>query len=94
MELALRLPIGIVKGKCADQIGDRQLLTPRQSIELRPRRPGALVCVCGAVWATAERHPGDHVLHTGERLHFAAGEGVFVQSLNGAALTRIELAAE
>jgi hypothetical protein len=94
MELAFRLPVGIVKGKCADQVGDRQLLAPREVIELRPRRAGSLVCICGEVWVTAERHPGDHLLHTGERLHFAAGEGVFVQALNGAALTRIALARE
>lgn len=91
MELGVRLPLGIVHGKCSDQVGDRQLLAPGEVIELRPRRDGSLVCLCGLAWVTAENHPGDHLLHTGERLRFGAGERVFVQALKGAALTRIGL---
>lgn len=49
MELSLRLPVEIVKGKCADQVVDGQLLLPREVIELRPLRAGSLICLRGQV---------------------------------------------
>lgn len=91
MEIANRLPTGMVQGKNETPPARLLRLSGRQVEELRAGRSGVLVAESGTLWLTGDR-PGDYVLTAGARLPFAAGETLVVQALGGMACARLVFA--